>query len=168
MHSIFIVVFSQIELKMYCTLHIYKQINLAAGFVYSKKDKGGTRVFLIPDGMDNVPLTPTCYPQGRGKDQLFGSPFMVCLGFPLNSSKMSYHGKVEQQKLFLTKVFEAEEVSFQDVFGSCDYLVTMLNGGIRASKLAYSTAHLKMMKMQNKNLQVLQTKNYTFYLNIRT
>ena len=136
--------------------------------MYSKKDKSGTSIFLIPDGMDDVPLTPTCYPQGRGKDQLFGSPYMVCLGFPLNSSKMTSHGKVEQQKLFLSKVFEAEEVTLQDVFGSCDYLVTMLHGGFRASKLAYLTAHLKMMKMQNKNSQVLQTKNYNFYLNIRT
>ena len=138
-------------------MRICKQINLAAGFVHSKKDKNSTSIFLIPDGTDNVPLTPTCYPQGRGKNQLFGSPYSVCLGFPLNSAKMNSHGKVEQQKLFLSKVLQEEEIFFEDVFGSSDYLITMLNGGIRASKLAYSRAHLKVMKMQNRNSQALQT-----------
>lgn len=79
---------------------------------------------------------------------------MVCLGFPLNSSKMTSHGKVEQQKLFLCKVFKDEEVSLQDVFGSSEFVITMINGGVRAAKLAYSRAHLKVMKMQNKNSQV--------------
>lgn len=136
--------------------------------MYGTKEKNTTRVFLIPDGMDDVPLTPTCYPQGRGKDQLFGSPYTVCLGFPLNSTKITTDGKVEQQKLFLSKVFEEEEVSFQDVFGSSEYLTTMLNGGVRASKLAYLRAHLKVMKMQNKNSQVLHSENHTCYLNIST
>ena len=135
-------------------LYIHKQINLAAGFVYCKEEKSGTNIFLIPHGIDHVPLMPTCYPQGRGKDHLYESPYMVCLGFPLNSSKMTSHGKVEQQKLFLCKVFKDEEVSLQDVLGSSEFLITMLNGGVRAVKLAYSRAHLKVMKMQNKNSQV--------------
>ena len=79
---------------------------------------------------------------------------MVCLGFPLNSSKMTSHGKVEQQKLFLCKVLKDEEASLQNVFGSSEFLITIHNGGVRAVKLAYSRAHLKVMKVQNKNSQV--------------
>ena len=72
--------------------------------------------------MDSVPLTPTSYPQGRGKDVLFGSPYAVCLGFPLNSSRMTTHGNVEQQKIFLSKVFEEEEeLCFEDACGSSEY-----------------------------------------------
>ena len=118
------------------------------------KDKNASNTFLVPDGTDEIPLQPTCYPQGRGKASLYGSPYSVCLGFPLNSSKMSTKLKIEQQRLFLTKVAVGKEVIYEDVFGSSEFLITMLNGGIRAAKLAYTRAHLKVMKMQNKDSQV--------------
>ena len=67
---------------------------------------------------------------------------------------MSTKLKIEQQRLFLTKVAVGKEVIYEDVFGSSEFLITMLNGGIRAAKLAYTRAHLKVMKMQNKDSQV--------------
>lgn len=130
-------------------------MNLAAGFVYSTKEKNGSNICLVPDARDAIPLQSTCYPQGRGKASLYGSPYSVCLGFPLNSTKLTTKLKIDQQKLFLKKVSEGIEIKHKDVFGSSEYLITMLNGGIRAAKLAYSRAHLKVMEMQNKNSQVL-------------
>ena len=67
--------------------------------------------------------------------------------------------KIEQQKLFLSTVAEEKEIIYDDVFGSSEFLITMLNGGVRAAKLAYTRAHLKVMKMQNKNTQVLLSYN---------
>ena len=71
--------------------------------------------------------------------------------------------KIDQQRLFLSKVAEGKEVTYEDVFGSSEFLITMLNGGTRAAKLAYSRAHLKIMKIQNKNSQVLQVHNLRQY-----
>ena len=67
--------------------------------------------------------------------------------------------KIEQQKLFLSTVAEEKEIIYDDVFGSSEFLITKLNGGVRAAKLAYTRAHLKVMKMQNKNTQVLLSYN---------
>ena len=67
--------------------------------------------------------------------------------------------KIEQQKLFLSTVAEEKEIIYDDVFGSSEFFITMLNGGVRAAKLAYTRAHLKVMKMQNKNTQVLLSYN---------
>ena len=129
------------------------------------KERSYSNIFLVPDGQDSIPLQSTCYPQGRGKASLYGSPYSVCLGFPLNSSKLTSQLKIDQQKLFLSKVSEEVEIIHDDVFGSSEYLITMLNGGVRAAKLAYSRAHLKVMKMQIEDSQVLLQHNLNQYVN---
>lgn len=144
------------------------QINLAAGFVYCAKDQKASNIYLVSDPLDPIRLSATPYPQGRGTQPLYGSPYLVTVGFPLNCSKLTTQGKIKQQKLFLEKIVHSHEIEYDDAFGSSDYLTVMFNGGIKASKLAYSIAHLKLMKLQNPNSKVTSYKiNFTaFYTHL--
>lgn len=119
---------------------------------------------MVPNWDDRLEVQATAYPQGKDKEPLFGSPYKVTLGFPLNSLKLTTQGKVIQQELLMKSIHcDAPTIHIRDLFGSSEYLVMMLNGGIRSSKLAYSLAHLKLLKIQNNNSQVLSLPLYTIY-----
>jgi hypothetical protein len=53
-------------------------------------------LFLTPDCHHGVRMEPTCYRQGRGNKDLYGSPYKTCIGFP---QKINYEGNVKEQKL---------------------------------------------------------------------
>lgn len=99
-------------------------------------------------------MEPTCYRQGRGNENLYGSPYKICIGFPQNFSKLNYEGKVKEQKLLAKEVQEDGAIQVIDFFGSSEFLAIMINGGVKASRLAYTNGHLKLLELQNPNTKV--------------
>lgn len=109
-------------------------------------------------------MEPTCYKQGKGKQNLYGSPYKICIGFPANLSKLNFDGKVKEQKLLAKEIQDPNGViKIEDFFGSSKFLAIMINGGAKAAKLAYTSAHLKLLELQNPNSQVTCYKIQIFY-----
>jgi hypothetical protein len=96
----------------------------------------------------------TCYRQGRGNENLYGSPYKICTGFPQDFSKLDYDGKVKEQKLLAKEVQENGVLKVDDFFGSSEFLAIMINAGVKASRLAYTTGHLRLLELQNPNSNV--------------
>jgi hypothetical protein len=136
-------------------------LNLAAGFVTSSGKKSVNLALNNAHG-DKVYLQSTCYPQGKGKENLYGSPFSITIGFPLNLSMQTVHRKVAQQKLlyemiglgFLDHFKNDGEIIVEDLFGYSEYLTTMINGGKNVAKIAYSKAHLLLLQHQDVHAKV--------------
>ena len=138
-------------------------MNLAAGFVTSSGKKSVNLALNNAHG-DKIYLQSTCYPQGKGKTNLYGSPFSITIGFPLNLSMQTVQRKVAQQKLlykmiglgYLDQFKNDGEIIVQDLFGNSEYLTTMINGGKNVSKLAYTKAHLLLLQHQDVHAKVIQ------------
>jgi hypothetical protein len=128
-------------------------LNLAAGFVTSSRNKS-VKLALNNAHGDKIYLESTCYPQGKGKAILYGSPFSITIGFPLNSSMQTVQRKFAQQKIlyemiglcFLNHFKNDGEIIVEDLFGYSEYLTAMVNWGKNVSKLAYSKAHLLLLQ----------------------
>ena len=59
---------------------------------------------------------------------LFGAPYNLCLAFPLNNVKSATRGKIDQQRMFL-ELYWKDERNHASLFGSSQFLITMLHGG---------------------------------------
>lgn len=100
-------------------------------------------------------MEPTCYKQGKGQVNLYGSPYKICIGFPQNLSKLNYDGKAKEQKLLAKEIQDPNGViKIEDFFGSTKFIAIMINGGARVTRLAYTSGHLKLLKLQNPNSKV--------------
>jgi hypothetical protein len=117
------------------------------------KENNISGLFLTPNYHHGVRMEPTCYRQGRGNKDLYGSPYKICIGFPQNFSKLNYEGKVKEQML-LAKEVQERTIDVDDFFGSSDFLAIMINGGVKATRLAYTIGHLKLLELQNPNTKV--------------
>ena len=95
----------------------------------------------------------TKFYQGR-KEALYGPPYTITIGIPLNSSMYSTSDAVAEQNLFLN-LMEEKAVSITDLVGSSKCLAVMINDGSKVESLAWNAAHLKLLKMQNKKTKVI-------------
>lgn len=132
-------------------------MNLAVGLV-TTKGKSRFNLALNNDAEDRCYFQSTCYPQGKGNASLYGSPFIIDVGFPLNAGVQTVQKKVAEQILLLRNLSKQDDsesvIEIEDVFGCVQYLTTMINGGKHVAKLAYSRAHLKLLELQDTNSKV--------------
>ena len=110
-------------------------------------------LLLTNDKNDPISLTATKYYQGRTNPPLFGAPYHICLGFPLNNTKSATRGKIVQQRLFL-ELYWKDEISQANLLGSSQFLVTMLHGGRNVESIAYTEAHRLLLLKENSKSKV--------------
>ena len=128
-------------------------MNSAAGIVFSAKVGNSPVLSLTNDKDDLITLSATKYNQGRTHPPLFGAPYNLCLGFPLNNTKSTTREKVDQQRLFL-ELYWNDEISHASLFGSSQFLVTMLHGGRNVESIAYTEAHRLLLLKGNSKSKV--------------
>lgn len=133
--------------------YLFSQINIAAGFVTNCKENGTSSLHLIYKAIQSVQVTSTKYYQGRKSPCLYGPPYHVCFGFPDNSAKIVTIAKFGQQRLFL-RLYADYTIVADDLFGSANFLVVMLNSGAKVDQIAYTEAHRKLLLAENESSKV--------------
>ena len=134
-------------------MNIIRQVNLLAGFVYSEKDDVNTTIHLVPTIDTKIPLIATKFLQGRGREPVLGPPFSVCLGFITSATNMTTNSKISQQKKCIEYLRDSR-ISYSDIFGASEFILPMLNGGIKSSNLAFTEAHKQFLLIENPSSKV--------------
>lgn len=121
--------------------------------MYSQRDDINTTIHLVPKVNTRIPLIAKKFNQGRGREPVFGPPFSVCLGFPLSTSNMTTNNKISQQKRYIN-CLKDRRISYTNIFGTSEFILPMLNGGVKASNLAYTEAHKQFVLIENPTSKV--------------
>lgn len=75
------------------------------------------------------------------------------MGIPATSQNLNTKGKINLQKKLIESICE-EIIDIEEFFGTSEFLLPMLNGGVRAAHLAYTEAHKKLLMLDNSSLKV--------------
>lgn len=111
-----------------------------------------TSIHLVNDVNQLVRFSSTKFQQGRNT-ALYGPPYNVTIGIPSCSSLGSAILDLKEQESFLLLI-EKKDIVLGDIFGSSQFLTTMINGGSKIETLAWNQAHLKFMLSKNKKCKV--------------
>lgn len=129
------------------------QVNLAASFVYVKKEETSASIILINHHQQKVHFEAKRYFQGKDK-YLYGPPYTITVGIPKHDDKSSTSEQVALQQNFIN-LFASDKLSASHLFGSAKYLSIMLNHGTKNNILAWNEAHQTLLVSMNKNSKVL-------------
>lgn len=109
---------------------------------------------LISDPITPIELLATRYPQGRNEKALFGSPYFVVVGFPLNINVRNTCADVTDQKLFLS-LFDDRKITLQHIVSQSNFLWQMISTGYKMPLLAWNDGHLILLLAKNSRSEVI-------------
>ena len=142
-------------------------MNVAAGIDFSTKVGNSPVLSLTNDKGDLITLSATKYNQGRTHPPIFGAPYKLCLGFPLNNTKSATREKVDQQRVFL-ELYWNDDISHASLFGSSQFLITILHGGRTVESIAHTEAHRLLLLKGNSKSKVFIVltinKSFSYFL----
>ena len=148
------------------------EVNVVAGIVFSAKVGNSPVLTLTNDKDDLVTLSSTKYYQGRIHPSLFGAHYKLCLAFPLNNAKSATRGKIDQQRMFL-ELYWKDEINHASLFGSSQFLITMLHGDKNVESIAYTEGHRLLLLNGNskskvfRDLTIIKAYSYSHILSFK-
>ena len=66
---------------------------------------------------------------------------------------MTTNNKISQQKRYIN-CLKDRRISYTNIFGTSEFILPMLNGGVKTSNLAYTEAHKQLLLIENPTSKV--------------
>lgn len=118
-------------------------MNLAASFVFLKKESNTASITLINGKNQKILFTSTKFYQGKD-NYLYGPPYTITVGIPKHEDNGTTTDQVIAQRTLIDMI-RGRYISPEDLFGSAKFLSVMLNHGSKNTILAWNEAHRKLL-----------------------